>query len=103
MDLVLFIKQTMLAFHHMDESSQSKRPLDWIMRVDALLQHCKGDHSQCEILERHWIRLIKFVISTIVISHLNNWKIFYIMSSEAFRYNNGNDWCVAYYTFQRNL
>ena len=55
LDLVLFIKQTMLAFHHMDESSQSKRPLDWIMRVDALLQHCKGDHSQCGILERYGI------------------------------------------------
>ena len=38
-----------------------------------------------------------------VVSHLNNWKLFYIMSSEAFRYNSGNDWCVAHYTFQRNL
>jgi len=37
-----------------------------------------------------------------VVSHLNNWKLFYIMSSEAFRYNDGNDWCVAHYTFQRN-
>ena len=59
LDLVLFIKQTVLAFHHMDESSQSKRPLDWILRVDALLQHCKGDHSQCQILERHRIQLFK--------------------------------------------
>ena len=37
-----------------------------------------------------------------VVYHLNNWKLFYIMSSEAFRYNGGNDWCVAHYTFQRN-
>jgi len=33
--------------------------------------------------------------------HLNDWKLFYIMSSEAFKYNNGNDWCVAHYTFKR--
>jgi len=33
---------------------------------------------------------------------LNNWKLFYIMSSEAFAYNKGNDWCVAHYTFKRN-
>ena len=57
LDLVLFIKQSMLAFHKMDESSQSKRPLDWIMRVDAMLEHFKGNHSKCEILERHWFRL----------------------------------------------
>ena len=37
-----------------------------------------------------------------VVSYLNNWKLFYIMSSEAFKYNNGNDWCVAHYTFKRN-
>ena len=59
LDLVLFIKQSVLAFHHMDESSQSKRPLDWILRVDAILLHCKGDHSQCQILERHRIQLVK--------------------------------------------
>ena len=57
LDLVLFIKQSMLAFHKLDESSQSKRPMDWILRVDAMLEHFKGDHSKCEILERHGFRL----------------------------------------------
>jgi len=37
-----------------------------------------------------------------VTKQLNDWKLFYIMSSEAFAYNNGNDWCVAHYTFKRN-
>ena len=57
LDLVLFIKQSMLAFHKMDESSQSKRPLDWVLRVDAMLEHFRGDHSKCQILERHGFRL----------------------------------------------
>jgi len=38
-----------------------------------------------------------------VTEHLNGWKLFYIMSSEAFKYNEGNDWCVAHYTFKRNV
>jgi cyclopropane-fatty-acyl-phospholipid synthase len=36
-----------------------------------------------------------------VSKQLNNWKLFYIMCSEAFAYNGGNDWCVAHYTFKR--
>ena len=25
------------------------------------------------------------------------WRLFYLMSSESFNYDNGNDMCVAYY------
>jgi len=61
-----------------------------------------------------WLELLKQKEATIskifakeygadkVVDQLNGWKLFYIMSSEAFKYNNGNDWCVAHYTFKRN-
>ena len=55
--LTIFVQQTILAFHHMDESKQSKRPLDWIQRVDAMLLHFRGDHSACDCLERSVIAL----------------------------------------------
>ena len=50
--LTIFVQQTILAFHHMDESKQTKRPLDWIQRVDAMLSHFRGDHTACDCLER---------------------------------------------------
>ena len=55
LSLTVFVQMTFLAFYHMDESKQSKRPLDWIQRVDAMLLHFRGDHSACDCLERYEI------------------------------------------------
>ena len=51
--LTIFVQMTVLAFRNMDESKQSKRPLDWIQRVDAMLLHFRGDHSSCDCLDRY--------------------------------------------------
>ena len=52
LELTLFIQQSILAFHHLDDENEPKRPLHWVDRVDAMLCHFKGDHSKCAILER---------------------------------------------------
>ena len=52
LSLTLFIQQSILAFYKRPETKQSKRPLDWIEVVDAMLLHFVGDHSSCECLER---------------------------------------------------
>ena len=52
LSLTIFIQQSILAFYKREEKHQSKRPLDWIEVVDAMLLHFLGDHSSCECLER---------------------------------------------------
>ena len=52
LSLTLFIQQSILAFYKRPETKQSKRPLDWMEVVDAMLLHFVGDHSSCECLER---------------------------------------------------
>ena len=51
--MTLFIQQSVLAFARMSEENESKTPRMWVDRVDAMMDHFKGDHSKCSILERY--------------------------------------------------
>ena len=52
LNMTLFIQQSIQAFHEMPEVHQSKTPLDWVNRVHQILNHFRGDHTGCDILER---------------------------------------------------
>ena len=54
--MTLFIQQSIQAFHELPEIQQSKTPLDWVNRVEQMMNHFRGDHSNCYILERFWFR-----------------------------------------------
>ena len=49
LNLTLLVQSTMKEFKALDPS---RTPLQWIDRVDAILLHCKDDHSQCDLLGR---------------------------------------------------
>lgn len=69
------------------------------------VHYSKTLEAWLELLKKSESKISKIFAETYgkqqVASQLNNWKLFYIMSSEAFAYNDGNDWCVAHYTFRR--
>ena len=48
LDLNIFIQMTINSF----AEKEFRTPRQWCDTVDALFMHCKGDHSQCSILER---------------------------------------------------
>ena len=48
--LTLFVQSTMSEFKKLDDS---RTPGMWIERVDAILAHCRNDHSHCDILGRN--------------------------------------------------
>ena len=50
--MTLFIQQSVLAFARMSEEKESKTPRMWVDRVEVMMDHFKGDHSKCSILER---------------------------------------------------
>ena len=54
LNLTLFIQQCIQAFQDMPDVQQSKTPLDWVNRVHQIMNHFRGDHSNCGILERFW-------------------------------------------------
>ena len=59
--MTLFIQQSVLAFDRLDEKQETKTPLMWVNRVDAMMKHFHGDHSDCSILERYVNILVTFV------------------------------------------
>ena len=59
--MTLFIQQSVLAFDRLDETKESKTPLMWVNRVDAMMKHFQGDHSDYSILERFVNILVTFV------------------------------------------
>ena len=58
--LILFIQQSVLAFSRLDETQETKTPLMWVNRVDSMLEHFQGNHSNCSILERYE-KMVTFV------------------------------------------
>ena len=48
LDLNIFIQMTINSF----AEKEGRTPRDWCDTVDAIVMHCKGDHSNCSILER---------------------------------------------------
>ena len=60
LDLNIFIQMTVNSF----AEKEFRTPRQWCDMVDALIMHCKGDHSNCSILERYRdpIYLKKFAI-----------------------------------------
>ena len=52
--MTLFIQQCIQAFQDMPEVQESKTPLDWVNRVHQIMNHFRGEHSNCGILERFW-------------------------------------------------
>ena len=49
LDLNIFIQMTINSF----AEKEFRTPRDWCDIVDAIIMHCKGDHSHCSILERY--------------------------------------------------
>ena len=56
LNMTLFIQQSIQAFHELPEIQQSKTPRDWVNRVEQMMNHFRGDHSNCHILERFWFK-----------------------------------------------
>ena len=56
--MTLFIQQSIQAFHEMPEVHESKTPLDWVNRVHQIMKHFRGDHENCDILERSWFETL---------------------------------------------
>ena len=48
LNLSIFIQMTMNDF----AEKQYRTPRDWVDIVDAIIQHCNGDHSSCSLLTR---------------------------------------------------
>ena len=62
--MTLFIQQSVLAFDLLDETQETKTPVMWVNRVDAMMKHFHGDHSDCSILERY-VNELTFVKITV--------------------------------------
>lgn len=86
--LTLFIQHQVQAFHNMPETQQSKTPRDWCDRVEQMMNHFRGQHENCGILDRFFGLKTLILRDTILMS--DPYKLKYQTLIRCLEYNEGS-------------